>query len=42
MAKTVQGYSGTTYGSNASNGSQPVVFTPAKHSDGSAVKDPNK
>lgn len=42
MAKTVQDYSGGTYGSEASNGSQPLIFTPAKHADGSPVKDPNK
>jgi hypothetical protein len=39
MAKSAIGYVGGVFGSVASNGSQPVIFTPHKNPDGSAVKD---
>jgi len=42
MPKVTVGYSGTTYGSAASNGSTAVVFTAAKNPDGSSVKDTRK
>jgi hypothetical protein len=52
MAKCVIGYSGTTYGTQASSGlgavfgsaavTPTVAFTPAKNPDGTAVKDTRK
>lgn len=39
MPKITHGTSGTTFGSNASNGTT-VVFTSGKCADGTAVKDP--
>lgn len=39
MAKAVIAYSGTTFGTQASNGSQPVIFTPHQNPDHTAVKD---
>lgn len=42
MAKIVGAYNGTVWSAVATNGSQPVVITPAKNADGSPVKDPHK